>query len=96
MTDGKQHTDDLLSTTTRTVQPFSPEADPFVQGETLGAGSKGCRNNLECRSRKLAKKEIDGVAEVQRSNEDKFTFVNQKQGSCAGHDAEEFYRFPSE
>lgn len=34
MTDGERHTENLLSTSTRTAQPLSPEADPFVQGET--------------------------------------------------------------
>lgn len=53
LTDGEQHTDDPLST--RTMQPLSPEGDPFVQGETLENGSKGCRNDLEGRSRELSK-----------------------------------------
>lgn len=34
LTEGEQHTDNPLSTSTRTAQPLSPEADPFVQGET--------------------------------------------------------------
>lgn len=59
LTDGEQHTDNPHSTSARTAQPLSPEADPFVQGETLGDGSKGCRNDLEWRSRELAKQEVD-------------------------------------
>lgn len=54
LTDREQHTDNPLSTSARTAQPLSPEADPFVQGETLGDRSKGCRNDLEWRSRELA------------------------------------------
>lgn len=55
----QQHTDDPLSSSARTAQPLSPEADPFVQDETLGDGSKGRRNDLECRSRELAKQEVN-------------------------------------
>ncbi|KAK1879357.1 Solute carrier family 35 member E1 like [Dissostichus eleginoides] len=58
LTDGERHTDDPLSTCHRKAQPLSPEADPFFQGETLGDGSKGCRNYLEWRSRELAKQEV--------------------------------------
>lgn len=47
LTDGEQHTDNPLSTTARTAQPLSTEADPFVQGDTLRDGSKGHRNILE-------------------------------------------------
>lgn len=47
LTDRERHTDNPLSTSARTAQPLSPEADPFVQGETLGDGSKGRRNDLE-------------------------------------------------
>ena len=36
LTDGEQHTNNPLSTFARTAQPLYPEADPFVQGETLG------------------------------------------------------------
>lgn len=59
LTDGEQHTDNPLCTSARTAQPLSPEADPFVQGETRGDGSKGRRNDLEWQSRELAKQEVD-------------------------------------
>lgn len=54
-TDGEQHTHNPLSTTARTAQPLSTEADPFVQGGTLGDGSKGYRNDLEWQSRKTGR-----------------------------------------
>ncbi|KAK5859535.1 hypothetical protein PBY51_021087 [Eleginops maclovinus] len=57
LTDGELHTDDPLSTFHRKAQPLSPEADPFFQGETLGDGSKGRRNDLEWRSRELVRQE---------------------------------------
>lgn len=59
LTDGEQHTNNSLSTSARTAQPLSPEANPFVQGETLRDGSKGHRNDLEWQSRELAKQEFD-------------------------------------
>lgn len=65
LTDGEQHTNNPLCTSARTAQPLSPEADPFVQGETLGDGSKGRRNDLEWRSRELAKQEVDFKVEAQ-------------------------------
>lgn len=64
LTDGRQHTNNLLSTSARTAQPLSPEADPFVQGEALGDMLKNCRNDLEWQSRELAKQEA--VFEAQR------------------------------
>lgn len=64
LTDKEQHADNSLSTSSRTAQPLSPEADPFVQGETRGDGSKGHRNDLEWQSRELAKQEADFEAEV--------------------------------
>lgn len=91
LTDGEQHTDNHLSTSARTAQPLSPEADPFVQGETLEDGSKGCRNDLEWRSRELAKREADFEAEARGSMKDRFSFLNQNPGSsCAGHVSDEF------
>lgn len=35
-TEGEQHTKNAHTTSNRTPQPLSPEADPFVQGGTLG------------------------------------------------------------
>lgn len=67
LTDREQHTDNLPSTSSRTVQPLSPEADPFVQDETRTDGSEVCRNDLEWRSRGLVKREVDFKAEVLRS-----------------------------
>lgn len=67
LTDGEQHTDNPFSTSARTAQPLSPEADPFVQGEIQGDESKGCRNDLEWQSRELAKRGVDIKVEVQRS-----------------------------
>lgn len=58
LTDREQYTDNPLSSSARTAQPLSPEADPFVQGETLGDESKGRRNDLEWWSRELAKQEV--------------------------------------
>lgn len=57
--DRERYADNPLATSARTAQPLSPEADPFVQGETLGDGSRGCRNDLEWRSRELAGLEAD-------------------------------------
>lgn len=71
LTDEEQHTDNPLPTSSRKAQPLSPEADRFVQGETLGDGSKGCRNDLEWRSRELAKQEVDFKAEAQRPMKDR-------------------------
>lgn len=97
LTNGEQHTDNPFSTSARTVQPLSPEADPFVQGETLEDGSKGCRNDLEWRSRELAKQEADFEAEAQRSTKERFSFSNQNpDGSCVGHVSNEFYCFQYE
>lgn len=42
-TDGEQHSDNPLSNSCRTAQPLFPEADPFVQDETLNDGSTGCK-----------------------------------------------------
>lgn len=39
-TDGEQHTKNPHTTSNRTPQPLSPEADPFVQDETLGDEQK--------------------------------------------------------
>lgn len=66
-------TNNPLSTPARTAQPLSAEADPFVQGETLGDGSKSRRNDLEWRSRELAKQEVD-FKEAQRNQ---FSFLKQ-------------------
>lgn len=76
-TDREQYTDNPLATSARTAQPLSPEADPFVQGETLGDGSKGRRNDLEWQSRELAELEADFKAQAQRSTRDRFSFLNQ-------------------
>lgn len=91
LTDGEQHTDtdNPLFTPARTAQPLSAEADPFVQGETLGDGSKGRRNDLEWRSRELAKQEVD-FKEAQRN---RFSFLKQipKQLLCV---LSKFFFFP--
>lgn len=64
LTDEELHTNNPLCTSARTAQPLSQEADPFVQGETLRVRSKGHRNDLEWRSRELAKQEVDLKVEV--------------------------------
>lgn len=92
LTDGEQHTDHPFSTSARTVQPLSPEADPFVQGETLEDLSNGCRNDLEWRSREPAKQEADFEAEAQRSTRERFSFSNQNPGSLVTVSGE-FYCF---
>ena len=40
MCDGEQHLTAEPSSSSRTEQPLSPEADPVVQGEKLGVGSQ--------------------------------------------------------
>lgn len=52
---GGEQTDKRLSTPVRTAQPLCVEADPFVQGEILEDKSVGHRNNLERKSRGLAR-----------------------------------------
>lgn len=91
VTDREQHTDDPLSTSSRTVQPLSPEADPFVQGETLGDGSKGRRNDLEWRSRELAKQEVGFLKQKHGGlwrtySPSRTRFPNS---SCGGHVSDE-------
>lgn len=80
LTDGEQHTntDDPLSTPARTAQPLSAEADPFVQGETLGDESRGHRNDLEWRSRKLAEQEVD----FRGRGTDSSSWSRFRSGSC--------------